>query len=151
AARDVGAREAAARRRRSRRRGPHAERLGCAGAAHPGRAGGCEPADRSPRRGIRCSGPHRLARCAFPPLPHPGDARTGPIRPDRSPMITPATLHRTVSAALEEDAPWGDITSTALLPADAHAAADLIAREAGVFSGGEVFAAAFTLPDPAVP
>lgn len=65
-------------------------------------------------------------------------------------MITPATLHRTVSAALEEDAPWGDITSTALLPADAHATADLIAREAGVFSGGEVFAAAFTITDPTV-
>lgn len=65
-------------------------------------------------------------------------------------MITPATLHRTVSAALDEDAPWGDITSTALLPADARATADLIAREAGVFSGGEVFAAAFTITDPAV-
>ncbi|HTN54846.1 MAG TPA: carboxylating nicotinate-nucleotide diphosphorylase [Microbacterium sp.] len=65
-------------------------------------------------------------------------------------MITPATLHRTVSAALEEDAPWGDITSAALLPAEAQATADLVAREAGVFSGGEVFAAAFTLTDPAV-
>ncbi len=65
-------------------------------------------------------------------------------------MITPATLHRTVSAALEEDAPWGDITSTALLPADAHATADLVAREAGVFSGGDVFAASFTLTDSAV-
>ncbi len=64
-------------------------------------------------------------------------------------MITPATLTRTVSAALEEDAPWGDITSTALLPADARATADLVAREAGVFSGGEVFAAAFTLANSA--
>ncbi|OJU39964.1 MAG: nicotinate-nucleotide diphosphorylase (carboxylating) [Microbacterium sp. 69-10] len=65
-------------------------------------------------------------------------------------MITPATLHRTVSAALEEDAPWGDITSTALLPAGAQATADLIAREPGVFSGGEVFAAAFALTDPSI-
>lgn len=64
-------------------------------------------------------------------------------------MITPATLHRTVSAALEEDAPWGDITSTALLPADAQATADLVAREPGVLSGGDVFAAAFTLTDAA--
>jgi len=63
-------------------------------------------------------------------------------------MITPATLTRTVSAALEEDAPWGDITSIALLPADAVATADLVAREPGVLSGGEVFAAAFTLTDP---
>lgn len=64
-------------------------------------------------------------------------------------MIAPATLHRTVSAALEEDAPWGDITSTALLPADAQATADLVAREPGVLSGGDVFAAAFTLTDAA--
>lgn len=63
-------------------------------------------------------------------------------------MITPATLRRTVSAALEEDAPWGDLTSTALLPASARATADLVAREPGVFSGGEVFTAAFTLTDP---
>lgn len=65
-------------------------------------------------------------------------------------MITAATLVRVVSAALEEDAPWGDLTSTALIPADAVATADLVAREAGVFSGGDVFAAAFTLTDPAV-
>lgn len=65
-------------------------------------------------------------------------------------MITPATLRRTVSAALEEDAPWGDLTSTALLPASADATADLIARESGVFSGGEVFAASFRLTDPEV-
>ena len=65
-------------------------------------------------------------------------------------MITPATLHRAVSAALEEDAPWGDITSTALLPAGAQGTADLIAREPGVFSGGEVFAAAFALTDPSI-
>ena len=65
-------------------------------------------------------------------------------------MITPAALRRTVSAALEEDAPWGDLTSTALLPASADATADLVAREPGVFSGGEVFAAAFGLTDPDV-
>ena len=65
-------------------------------------------------------------------------------------MITAATLTRVVSSALEEDAPWGDLTSTALLPSDATATADLVARESGVFSGGDVFAAAFTLTDPAV-
>lgn len=62
-------------------------------------------------------------------------------------MLIPAILTRVVGAALEEDAPWGDLTSTALLPADATATADLVAREAGVFSGGEVFARAFTLTD----
>ncbi len=65
-------------------------------------------------------------------------------------MLTPAILTRVVGAALEEDAPWGDLTSTALLPADAAATADLIAREPGVFSGGEVFATAFRLTDPGV-
>ena len=65
-------------------------------------------------------------------------------------MLTRATLHRVVGAALEEDAPWGDLTSTTLLPAEATATADLIAREEGVFSGGEVFAAAFRLTDPGV-
>ncbi len=62
-------------------------------------------------------------------------------------MLTAATLARVVGAALEEDAPWGDLTSSVLLPADASAIADLVAREPGVFSGGEVFAAAFSLTD----
>lgn len=65
-------------------------------------------------------------------------------------MLTPATLTRVVGAALDEDAPWGDLTSSTLLPADATAAADLVAREPGVFSGGDVFTAAFSLTDPGV-
>lgn len=65
-------------------------------------------------------------------------------------MLTSATIARVVGAALEEDAPWGDLTSTTLLPADATATADLVAREPGVFSGGEVFTAAFALTDPTV-
>jgi nicotinate-nucleotide pyrophosphorylase (carboxylating) len=65
-------------------------------------------------------------------------------------MLTRATLDRVVAAALEEDAPWGDLTSATLIPADAVASAELVARESGVFSGGEVFAAAFRLTDPAV-
>lgn len=62
-------------------------------------------------------------------------------------MLTTATLTRVVGAALEEDAPWGDLTSTTLLSADATAVADLVAREHGVFSGGDVFATAFALTD----
>ncbi|MFS6528704.1 carboxylating nicotinate-nucleotide diphosphorylase [Microbacterium aurugineum] len=62
-------------------------------------------------------------------------------------MLTRATLTRVVGAALEEDAPWGDLTSTTLLPAEATATADLVAREPGVFSGGAVFTAAFALTD----
>ncbi|GAA2011853.1 carboxylating nicotinate-nucleotide diphosphorylase [Microbacterium ulmi] len=65
-------------------------------------------------------------------------------------MLTRRTIDRVVAAALEEDAPWGDLTSAYLVPEDAVATAELVAREEGVFSGGEVFAAAFGLTDPAV-
>lgn len=65
-------------------------------------------------------------------------------------MLTRATIDRVVAAALEEDAPWGDLTSEYLIPEDATATADLVAREEGVFSGGEVFEAAFRLTDPTV-
>ena len=65
-------------------------------------------------------------------------------------MLTRTTIDRAVAAALEEDAPWGDITSEMLIPESATARADLVAREPGVFSGGEVFAAAFRLTDPAI-
>ena len=63
-------------------------------------------------------------------------------------MLTTPALDRVVAAALEEDAPWGDITSSTLIPADARALAVLRAREAGVFSGARAFAAAFRLTDP---
>lgn len=62
-------------------------------------------------------------------------------------MLTSRQIERVVIAALEEDAPWGDVTSEYLIPADAAATADLVAREPGVFSGGDVFAAAFILTD----
>ena len=62
-------------------------------------------------------------------------------------MLSPAVIETTVRAALAEDAPWGDLTSEALIPASATATAELVARESGVFSGGVVFAAAFTLTD----
>ncbi len=65
-------------------------------------------------------------------------------------MLTRAMIDRAVAAALEEDAPWGDITSEMLIPESSTARADLIAREPGVFSGGDVFAAAFRLTDPAI-
>src|SRR6478752_767324 len=65
-------------------------------------------------------------------------------------MLSRAVIDRTVAAALEEDAPWGDLTSETLIPENAVARADLVARERGVFSGGEVFAAAFRLTDPAI-
>ncbi|MDM7890879.1 carboxylating nicotinate-nucleotide diphosphorylase [Curtobacterium caseinilyticum] len=64
--------------------------------------------------------------------------------------IPPHALRRVVEAALEEDAPWGDVTSETLIPAEATATAVLAAREPGVLSGGGVFAAVVHAVDPAV-
>ena len=65
-------------------------------------------------------------------------------------MVTPNQIERIVRAALDEDAPWGDLTSEYFIPASATARAALVAREPGVFSGGGVFAAAFRLTDPSI-
>lgn len=62
-------------------------------------------------------------------------------------MLTARTLERAVAAALDEDAPWGDLTAETLLPASATATAALVARESGVLAGIDVFAAAFRLTD----
>lgn len=58
-------------------------------------------------------------------------------------------VDRIVRIALDEDAPWGDVTSELLIPEDAQATAILAAREDGVLAGGQVFAAAMRLVDPA--
>jgi len=65
-------------------------------------------------------------------------------------MLTRAHIDRVVGDALAEDAPWGDLTSEYLIPETAIATADLVGRDGGVFSGGEVFAAAFRLTDPRI-
>lgn len=52
-----------------------------------------------------------------------------------------------VRMALLEDAPWGDLTSQTLIPATARVSADLVAREPGVLSGADVFAAAMRITD----
>ena len=65
-------------------------------------------------------------------------------------MLTPQIIDAAVSAALREDAPWGDATSDAVIPPTTTATAQLVARESGVFSGGEVFAAAMRLTDPSI-
>lgn len=62
-------------------------------------------------------------------------------------MLERRQIQRVVDMALEEDAPFGDLTSQTLVPAAAVARADLVAREAGVFSGAEVFAIAMTTLD----
>ncbi|HHX48272.1 MAG TPA: carboxylating nicotinate-nucleotide diphosphorylase [Brevibacterium sp.] len=65
-------------------------------------------------------------------------------------MLTAATIDSALRIALDEDAPWGDITGEAFIPAAASAKADLRAREDGVLAGLEVFARAFTLVDSSV-
>ncbi|MCD2442700.1 carboxylating nicotinate-nucleotide diphosphorylase [Agromyces sp. SYSU K20354] len=65
-------------------------------------------------------------------------------------MTDAREIDRIVGAALDEDAPWGDLTSETLIPAGATATAELVAREPGVLSGIDVFAAAFRLVDPRI-
>ena len=65
-------------------------------------------------------------------------------------MLSNQIIEEVVQRALNEDAPWGDVTSEHLIPANATATAELAAREAGVFSGADVFAAAFMLTDPSL-
>lgn len=61
-----------------------------------------------------------------------------------------ADVDRIVAAALAEDAPWGDITSQALIPEEAQAEAVVMAREPGVFCGEQVIEAAMRLTDPRI-
>ena len=68
-------------------------------------------------------------------------------------MLIPLPLNSidpVVRMALAEDAPWGDITSQSLLPPAASIRANLVAREPGVLSGGDVFAAAMRLTDASI-
>jgi nicotinate-nucleotide pyrophosphorylase (carboxylating) len=61
--------------------------------------------------------------------------------------LTTESIERILRMALLEDAPWGDLTSQTFIPANAQMRADLVAREAGVLSGGPLFVAAMTLTD----
>ncbi|MFC3299666.1 carboxylating nicotinate-nucleotide diphosphorylase [Arthrobacter agilis] len=55
-----------------------------------------------------------------------------------------------VSAALAEDAPWGDLTCQALIGPDLRAAATITARESGVLCGTPAVEAAMRLTDPRI-
>lgn len=65
------------------------------------------------------------------------------------PTLPVTSVENILRNAFVEDAPYGDITSATLLPAQAKATAWLVAREPGIFSGGEVFTAAMLMQDPA--
>lgn len=59
-------------------------------------------------------------------------------------MLTSETIRTAVAAALREDAPWGDITAEAAIPAEATLRVAVVAREPGVFgAGGAVIEEAF--------
>ena len=59
-------------------------------------------------------------------------------------------VERIVRMALEEDAPWGDVTSQTLIPAGRLIVAELRAREAGILCGEDLFAAAMQLTGPEI-
>jgi nicotinate-nucleotide pyrophosphorylase (carboxylating) len=63
---------------------------------------------------------------------------------------SPEAVDAIVRMALLEDAPWGDLTSQTLIPAEATVTARLVARESGVFCGQDIVTAAFFLTDPAI-
>ncbi|AWB92885.1 carboxylating nicotinate-nucleotide diphosphorylase [Aeromicrobium chenweiae] len=65
-------------------------------------------------------------------------------------MLERRQIQRVVDMALDEDAPFGDLTSQTLVPSTAVAQAELVAREPGVLAGAEVFEIAMTTLDPAV-
>ena len=63
--------------------------------------------------------------------------------------MPPFLVHRAVAAALEEDlGQAGDITTDPIIPADATAEAEIVARKAGVIAGQDLAAASFKALDP---
>lgn len=65
-------------------------------------------------------------------------------------MLTDDAIEQVVRSALREDAPWGDVTSEALIPEDATATASVVARESGVLSGVRVLRETARQVDPLV-
>ena len=64
--------------------------------------------------------------------------------------LSTSSVDNIVRLALQEDAPWGDLTSQTLIPPAARFAGELVAREPGVLSGADVFASAMRITDPAI-
>ena len=60
------------------------------------------------------------------------------------------TVERLIEAALAEDIGAGDLTSLYFVPAERRSKAFIVAREAGVLSGGEVALEVFRKVDPAI-
>lgn len=65
-------------------------------------------------------------------------------------MLTTHIVAEAVRGALQEDAPWGDLTAELTIAEDAEMSAVLNAREAGVFAGGALVREAFRQVDPRI-
>jgi nicotinate-nucleotide pyrophosphorylase (carboxylating) len=65
-------------------------------------------------------------------------------------MLTDDAITEVVRRALREDAPWGDVTSEALIPAEATARASVVAREEGTLAGTRILVAAAREVDPLI-
>ena len=61
-----------------------------------------------------------------------------------------AAVDEVVARALAEDAPWGDTSSEAAIPADARATARVVSRERGILAGGLALERAFLAADPSL-
>lgn len=75
-------------------------------------------------------------------------APIGPRPGDADPPL--AAVEQIVALALAEDAPWGDLSSEASIPASATATARLVSRVDGVLAGGLALATAFRRADPRI-
>jgi nicotinate-nucleotide pyrophosphorylase (carboxylating) len=65
-------------------------------------------------------------------------------------MLTDAVIQAAVTAALSEDAPWGDVTSEGLLPPGTPARLAIRAKSAGVLCGLPLAEAVFRAVEPAL-
>ena len=65
-------------------------------------------------------------------------------------LLTQQVIRQAVEAALQEDAPYGDITVESTIPAHERGVARLTARQSGVMAGIDVFRAAFHAQDPSI-
>lgn len=59
-----------------------------------------------------------------------------------------SAVESVVAAALAEDAPWGDVSSEAAIPAEATATARVMSRSTGILAGGLAVERAFQRADP---
>jgi len=64
--------------------------------------------------------------------------------------LATAEIQRAVRAALAEDIGSGDVTTDSIIPPDAHAEVQLVAREPGVVAGTACAVLAWQLIDPAI-